>query len=84
MTTILAAAAAAFSAVYAYNKAMAANPTKTAGTVRNIRQGVAVVTAVADAFWSIIDALQNLTRRSSVSATTASPLRRLGTTPASD
>lgn len=79
--TIIAIAAAALAAVFAYNKRRQQDPVAADAVVHKIRQSTSVVLAIGDALWAILDALIFLTTRRPTAAT---PLRQFGGRTASD
>ena len=79
--TILAIAAGAIAAIQAYRRRRAEDPEGTNEKVGQIRQSVAVVLAIADALWSVLDALISLTRprgNRAVNGSPSGPLRPIG------
>lgn len=55
--TIIAIGAGAIAAITAYRKRQAADPQGVGDKVARIRQSTSVVLAIADAVWSVLDAL---------------------------
>ena len=74
--TIIGLGLAAIAAVKAYNSSRDKSPEATNGKVTAIRQSLAVVLAIGEAVWAVLDALISLTKpRSSNGGGGGQPLR---------
>ena len=62
MLTIIGLGLAAIAAVTGYNKSRQTHPEETTEKVTKIRQSMAVVLAIGEAVWAVLDALISLTK----------------------
>lgn len=83
--TILAIGLAALAAVRSYNTRKQEQPEETDHAVRQVRQSVSVVLAIANAIWAVLDALIFLTRAvGQGNPSSGRPQMNFGRTPGGD